>query len=548
MIIDQIDIFYILGSGCVIANYGVDERERPSNSTAGSTNNAPFLSDSARPDSYSLLEEERKIRSELKSIDGCEDKEKASSTAKKATLLHSGALLGDLPSLSNDRRNSRNLNVGGTFSTSSDINRVLDYGSATSEFPAGTIGPMSPKSSSNHILDSRADGKDKNTHYASSTNGSAVKSKQKKRDAYVPPPGFPSKYLCQLSQRPMSEPVKSTYGNVFDRSVIHRWMNKQGHICPLSGTQIAIISAYLILMSHFRSSVPCPVVSHHNTSCSILHYVTPFYVLSHHIISHPALLSTISGRTILYHMLLFSPLYHIITYHILFYVQSYHIISDPALFSFMSCHVTSYHIISHHVLFNSISYNIILYHIVFCSIPSYTVSYHIISHPVLLSSVSHHTTSCHIISCHVLLYSLLCYATSHNPVLFFSMLYRITPCRIKSHYIIFCIILCHIVLHPLFFAPSHITSYNIISCTFFFMSLNIILYHIISHFVYSLYCHIILCHITFFSILFYVTPCYHHVTSCSILSCVISYRIILHPVPSSSIYFFSSVGLESNVA
>lgn len=226
---------YISVSICAIASFAGDERERPSSSTVGSSGHVPLLSQSTRSDSYSLLEEESKIRKELKGIDGSDAKALPfSSPTKKSTLLHSGAILGDLPSLSNDR-NSRGVGASGTASTSSDINRVLDYGSASSEFPTISTGPMSPKGNSNYLLDSRADGKDKSSHYSSNTESSVGKVKQKKRDVYAPPPGFPTKFLCQLSQRPMSDPVKSIYGNVFDRSVIYRWMNKQGHICPLSG-------------------------------------------------------------------------------------------------------------------------------------------------------------------------------------------------------------------------------------------------------------------------------------------------------------------------
>ena len=43
------------------------------------------------------------------------------------------------------------------------------------------------------------------------TSSGTMKIKKKKK-AYEPPPDMPRAYLCQLSQRPMSEPVKSTYG------------------------------------------------------------------------------------------------------------------------------------------------------------------------------------------------------------------------------------------------------------------------------------------------------------------------------------------------
>ena len=265
---NAIIVTYIAVSICAIATFGGDERERSSGSTVGSSGNVPLLSQSARSDSYSLLEEEKKLRKELKGIDGNDEKDLSfNSPIKNSALLHSGAILGDLPSLSNER-SSRGVSAGGAASTSSDINRVLDYGSANSEFPTRSTGPMSPKGNSNYLLDSRADGKDKNCNYSNNIESSAGKGKQKKRDVYAPPPGFPTKFLCQLSQRPMSDPVKSIYGNIFDRSVIHRWMNKQGHICPLSGklctlgvshSYFVIISFCFLLFGNYR--VRGPVLS-----------------------------------------------------------------------------------------------------------------------------------------------------------------------------------------------------------------------------------------------------------------------------------------------
>lgn len=47
---------------------------------------------------------------------------------------------------------------------------------------------------------------------------------------------IPVKYKCQLTQRPMTEPVKSIYGHNFEKSAILGWLNQQGRICPLTGT------------------------------------------------------------------------------------------------------------------------------------------------------------------------------------------------------------------------------------------------------------------------------------------------------------------------
>ena len=46
---------------------------------------------------------------------------------------------------------------------------------------------------------------------------------------------MPKEFVCSLSNRPMSDPVRSMYGNVFEKSVILDWLKNQGHICPLTG-------------------------------------------------------------------------------------------------------------------------------------------------------------------------------------------------------------------------------------------------------------------------------------------------------------------------
>ena len=157
--------------------------------------------------------------------------EKASSTSKKPTaLLHSGGVLGDLPSLAVDK-----MHLGSVgSSSSSDYARALEYGDSGSEYPVyGTGSPL--KNKGRQYADPRADGKDKNVTSMSSSGTGAGKKIKKIREVYTPPANFPPSYLCQLSQRPMSDPVKSTYGNVYDRPVILGWMSRQGHICPLSG-------------------------------------------------------------------------------------------------------------------------------------------------------------------------------------------------------------------------------------------------------------------------------------------------------------------------
>jgi len=139
--------------------------------------------------------------------------------ASPQTLLHSGRILGDLPSLPGAGK-SPGSNTKVVNSASRDLSRALQYGDA------------SP--------DMRADGKDRPSQSSSSGGGGggAMKIKKKKK-AYQPPPGMPNAYLCQLSHRPMSEPVKTTYGHCYDKKAIDNWIKTQGHICPLTGAPLS---------------------------------------------------------------------------------------------------------------------------------------------------------------------------------------------------------------------------------------------------------------------------------------------------------------------
>merc|ERR1711988_718909 len=65
------------------------------------------------------------------------------------------------------------------------------------------------------------------------------KKKKKKRSGPDVPKDMPAKYICQLSQHPMQQPVKSPYGNYFEKAVIERWIEQQGRICPITGAPLA---------------------------------------------------------------------------------------------------------------------------------------------------------------------------------------------------------------------------------------------------------------------------------------------------------------------
>lgn len=112
----------------------------------------------------------------------------------KSSLLHSGAMLGDLPSLGSnaDRR---------SLSAMADDKRGHDGGSG------GGSGGAKKK-------------KDKN-----------------KRRSDKIPADMPTGYLCSLTQQPMAEPVKSVYGHLYEKAAIEQWFHAQGRICPLTGKE-----------------------------------------------------------------------------------------------------------------------------------------------------------------------------------------------------------------------------------------------------------------------------------------------------------------------
>ncbi len=113
-------------------------------------------------------------------------------------LLHSGDYLGDLPSL--------NKTNTGNFNNDRELNKALE---------------------GNEMADRLFKADDKN-----------MKKKKKNRNKDVPT-DMPVEFLCQLSHKPMTEPVKSIYGNIFEKGTIINWIKQQGHICPLTGAPLS---------------------------------------------------------------------------------------------------------------------------------------------------------------------------------------------------------------------------------------------------------------------------------------------------------------------
>jgi hypothetical protein len=141
------------------------------------------------------------------------------SSPQNDRLLHSGEVLGDLPALnSTEKKFHRHRN-------DQSLDRVYENNSilSPSSSPLKKKGDMvTPEMDPSELL--QADDK-------------KMKSNKKSKKVYKEklPTDFPQEYLCSLTLKPMSEPVKSIYGNYFEKSVIMKWLNNQGKICPISG-------------------------------------------------------------------------------------------------------------------------------------------------------------------------------------------------------------------------------------------------------------------------------------------------------------------------
>jgi hypothetical protein len=49
----------------------------------------------------------------------------------------------------------------------------------------------------------------------------------------------PPEFLCELCNHVLKHPVRTPYGNVYERDVIHAWFRKNGSIDPLTGQPLA---------------------------------------------------------------------------------------------------------------------------------------------------------------------------------------------------------------------------------------------------------------------------------------------------------------------
>lgn len=144
---------------------------------------------------------------------------KASSVNPTTPLLHSGPMLGDLPSLTSAEKSSPGKQIRNDLDTALNIENRSKSGLFANS--------NTPKEKSNNPS-RKADEKNR-------------KEKKKKPHTDLIPKDMPQHFICQLTQRPMSDPVKTSYGNIYDKTAILNWLNTQGHIDPLTGAPLSEI-------------------------------------------------------------------------------------------------------------------------------------------------------------------------------------------------------------------------------------------------------------------------------------------------------------------
>jgi hypothetical protein len=132
---------------------------------------------------------------------------KQSRGSQQDEYLHSGPMLGNLPSLTPSKS-----------SPSKNQQSDLDVALSLDKRATGTL-LGSPTDRPTKTPSKKADDK----------------SKKPKKIKDTAPPDMPKEFLCQLTQKPMSEPMKTVYGNVYDKTAIYDWFQTQGRICPLTG-------------------------------------------------------------------------------------------------------------------------------------------------------------------------------------------------------------------------------------------------------------------------------------------------------------------------
>jgi len=136
----------------------------------------------------------------------------------QSQLLHSGPLLGNLPAF------------GKKQASPTKFQREVDQALSDKPAPFRTGNPnaLFGAAPGARPPSMRADGKSGGT-----------KNKKHNNPADEVPKDTPPEFICQLTQRVMSDPMKTIYGNVYDRTAIVNWLNTQGKICPLTGAPLS---------------------------------------------------------------------------------------------------------------------------------------------------------------------------------------------------------------------------------------------------------------------------------------------------------------------
>lgn len=158
----------------------------------------------------------------------------------KDELLHSGPLLGDLPSLSGTPGGSSN-SVGVTSHNGMKqgklspeqirAGRGLQAVLASDGASDGSAMVLSTEERERFLRESRRRqrGTKKKKKIKDNT---GLNENGNNSDA-------PPEFLCALSKQLMSDPVESSSGIVFDRMQITTWIHQQGHICPITGAPLS---------------------------------------------------------------------------------------------------------------------------------------------------------------------------------------------------------------------------------------------------------------------------------------------------------------------
>lgn len=194
------------------------DRHRISNNN---NNNNSILSDESR------VVKEHSRNKEEKDQDGNEDNDDDDNDDNDPDAKH----LTDSSSKRSKQRNkeskhSSNTSISTSTSTSSSEPQLLHSGPLLGNLPLLQSNPNpSPTKQKNVATPSPKSKKKRNTP-------SAIKESNLPKD-------LPKEFICELCQRQMIDPVKSIYGNVFERGVIEEWLKNQGKICPITGAPLS---------------------------------------------------------------------------------------------------------------------------------------------------------------------------------------------------------------------------------------------------------------------------------------------------------------------